>query len=68
MGTISSLSSPSTKASCTEAKGRALLGAQMFLAARLAYIPLDALAVSVVRSNVLALGWLGLLLMAQALF
>ncbi|MEL6296577.1 MAG: MAPEG family protein, partial [Pseudomonadota bacterium] len=45
----------------------ALLGAQLFVVARIAYIPLYMLAVPVVRSGAWIAGFVGMIMMAYAL-
>ena len=47
--------------------GMALLGAQLFVVARVLYLPLYLFAVPLVRSMVFAVGWVGLILMGVAL-
>ena len=45
----------------------AILGAQVFVLARLAYLPLYVLAVPVARSTAYTVGFVGLIMMALAL-
>lgn len=47
--------------------GNAVLGAQIFVIARVLYVPLYAFAVPVVRSLAATAGWIGMILMAAAL-
>jgi len=46
---------------------QAVLGAQIFVIARLLYIPLYAFAIPLIRSGAAVAGWVGLILMAMPL-